>query len=473
MEAGFTCNMVAVPPAQVDLESNMARILFFVYPNIGSQIASMKLAADLKAHGHHVCYLGIKDSEAYIRANGFDFVPVFEEHFPEGYLEDQISFDTMPMGISYLLALREIAKGFKTFIQDLAGAGGERFMALLRELRPDLMVFASAEPQIEWIAMLACSMGIRGIYFNDMLKPYEDLGFPPPGSSLIPNRSLRSRVRIFLAWKRLQLRLRLDDILSGVDVPALTRRLASHYGWRRSHDSDGYKRDRLLRLPEIVSFPPEFDFPGAQLPGAYYTQPFIYLDRIQPPFPWERLNPHQPVVYGALGSVLPMGNKVRRINFYRTFIDAAVVRPDWNWVLVIGNNMRTEDLGPVPNNVVIVSSAPQLQLLERSALMITHGGANSIKECIYFGVPMIVFPFLAAQPIATDQPGNAAKVIYHGLGAQADHSKLTAEYLGNLVDTVDRDPYIRAQVKTMQAIFRQAEQTNSGLRLLETFLPRS
>jgi len=435
----------------------------------------MKLAADLLAQGHRVCYLGIKDSEAYIAAHGFEFIPVFERHFPQGYLKRQMLFDTLPMGRRYLAGLREIALGFKRFLDDLGGEGGAEFKALLRDLQPDLMVFASAVPQIEWVATVACSLGIKAVYFHDMVTPSAALGFPPPGSDLIPSRSLWTRARIRWAWSMFKLRVCLDDLLyrlfCGIDNDKVTQALATRHGYKPElMPRDIFKRDRLLRLPEIVSFPPGFDFPGAEPPGTYYTQPYIFLERRQPPFPWERLEDGKPVIYCALGSVLPMGDKTKRVRFYRSFVEASAVRSDWHWVLAIGDSLKPEDLGAVPGNVLVVAQAPQLDLLRRSALMITHGGANSVKECIYFGVPMIVFPFLAAHPITTDQPANAARIVYHGLGVQADMGRLDAAYLGGLVDTVDRDPYIRAQIGLMRAKFHEAESSGPGLRLIEALL---
>ena len=44
--------------------------------------------------------------------------------------------------------------------------------------------------------------------------------------------------------------------------------------------------------------------------------------------------------------------------------------------------------------------------------MVTHGGMNSIVECIYRQVPMLAYPLNRCW----DQPGNAARIVFHGLG---------------------------------------------------------
>src|SRR6185295_9966685 len=46
----------------------------------------------------------------------------------------------------------------------------------------------------------------------------------------------------------------------------------------------------------------------------------------------------------------------------------------------------------LPGNVVLLKSAPQLEILSKASLFITHGGLNSIKEAVYACVPMLVYP---------------------------------------------------------------------------------
>jgi len=43
-------------------------------------------------------------------------------------------------------------------------------------------------------------------------------------------------------------------------------------------------------------------------------------------------------------------------------------------VLSIGRNLDPEDLGSIPSNTIVVRVAPQIELLKRAALCITHAG---------------------------------------------------------------------------------------------------
>jgi UDP:flavonoid glycosyltransferase YjiC (YdhE family) len=50
------------------------------------------------------------------------------------------------------------------------------------------------------------------------------------------------------------------------------------------------------------------------------------------------------------------------------------------------------ELYPVPSNVLVRPYVPQLELLSRSSVMITHGGANSVMEAIAYRVPLLIAP---------------------------------------------------------------------------------
>jgi UDP-glucoronosyl and UDP-glucosyl transferase len=58
----------------------------------------------------------------------------------------------------------------------------------------------------------------------------------------------------------------------------------------------------------------------------------------------------------------------------------------------------------------MINRVPQIEVLKRAALCITHAGINTALESLAEGVPMV------AIPIGFDQPGIAARIAYHGVG---------------------------------------------------------
>src|ERR1700731_584270 len=60
-----------------------------------------------------------------------------------------------------------------------------------------------------------------------------------------------------------------------------------------------------------------------------------------------------------------------------TILEAAGEFPEMQMVLSVGTNVDPSDLGPIAANTIVVRSAPQIELLKRAALCLTHAGLNT------------------------------------------------------------------------------------------------
>ena len=222
----------------------------------------------------------------------------------------------------------------------------------------------------------------------------------------------------------------------------------------------------LIDLPELVLCPQEFDFPGAQRKrDCYYVEASIDLDRNQVPFPWEQISKDRPLIYCSFGSqshLIPDSNQ-----FFHMLVDAIAARDKWLLVLVIGAILSPDEFEPLPPNVIIVNTAPQLELLKKASIMITHGGFNSIKECILLGVPMIVFPLIR------DHPAIAARVVYHGLGIRGKFQGTSIEQIQAFIDQIDQNPAFRIRIEWMAERFREMENSMPSVRIIEQTLQQS
>jgi zeaxanthin glucosyltransferase len=81
------------------------------------------------------------------------------------------------------------------------------------------------------------------------------------------------------------------------------------------------------------------------------------------------------------------------------------------------------ELGELPNDWLVREFLPQVTLLDRAALAVTHGGNNSVTEAVTAGVPMLVLPF------STDQFAGARAVQRAGVGDVLDPNAATAEQI--------------------------------------------
>ena len=193
----------------------------------------------------------------------------------------------------------------------------------------------------------------------------------------------------------------------GVDLKHIELRRYFHIGIRN--------------VPEFLLAPRELDFPRALRPNQEICTPPSTLSRSEGSGDWTferrfeqmvQQRPHVPLLYCSLGTA--GWRYVGGTRFLQNVVRAADGQP-WNLILSIAE-MDRHRLGILPENVAVFTSVPQLKVLRSCDLMITHGGMNSIKECFHCKVPMLVYP----GSNAIDQAGNAARVVYHGLGLMGD-----------------------------------------------------
>ena len=112
-------------------------------------------------------------------------------------------------------------------------------------------------------------------------------------------------------------------------------------------------------------------------------------------------------------------------------------------------------------NLLVVKWAPQLALLRRAAVMVTHGGIGSMLECIRYGVPMVIVPG------ARDQPGNRARAVYHGIAVGAEMATLTGEILAKKVSEAMGDAGLRERLARMRERVERENGLDEAVRLIE------
>jgi len=115
-----------------------------------------------------------------------------------------------------------------------------------------------------------------------------------------------------------------------------------------------------------------------------------------------------PLVYVSLGTRLNTSAR-----FFRSCVEA-FRGTGARVIMSIGDSVRPGRLGPLPPTIAVRRSVPQLEVLSRASLFITHGGMNSVNEALYYGVPMVVVP------MGNDQPTVARRVVELGLGEALD-----------------------------------------------------
>jgi MGT family glycosyltransferase len=147
-----------------------------------------------------------------------------------------------------------------------------------------------------------------------------------------------------------------------------------------------------------------------------------------------------PLVLVSLGTT-PVNH---RPAFFRACVKAATGRP-WRLVVAVGDRTDPAWLGPAPPNVTLTRRMPQLALLDRAALFVSHAGMNSVMEALRAGVPLLMHP---QQP---EQSANARRVAALGAGRVLDRATLGADAIRTAVEAALGDAGLRAGAARLAA----------------------
>ena len=218
------------------------------------------------------------------------------------------------------------------------------------------------------------------------------------------------------------------------------RRLKVKYGIRKSFEDIFSNKAGL----NIVYTSKEFQPFGSQLDNSYrFIGPSIAERVPDQNFPIHELEDKK-VIYISLGTLFN-----ERIDFYKTCI-GAFKDSDFHVVISVGKSVDIDQFKPLPDNIMIFKTVPQLDVLKKTELFLTHGGMNSVSESLFNGVPMIVYPQMAEQGLV------AYQVESKGAGEILKEEELTVENLFDLAKKIIMDDSYRKQVEKLKDSFISA-----------------
>lgn len=438
----------------------MANILLIVSAQVGHVHATFRLARRLIQRGHAITYAGPARARAMIEPQGLPFreAPLLEP--AEAWLAARG-------------AARWTRRDRAAYTAWLAAEAAR----LVAEAAPELIVF---DPFALVYYLLIWPHGVPAVVLSANPLLDRDPRVPPYTSSLVPppSPSRCAELRVAAAWGwawassgARWLRFAAERARTGHSDHFFAAQLAAatRFPLARERVARPVWFDFCLRsVPELVLWPARYDLPRARplRPGVRYVGPSTELDRAQPELDWSAVPAAARLAYCALGTVELPRLVARRRSFLRGVVRAFERMPDCALVVATGRSIDPDELGPLPRNVAAWPEVPQLAILRRADLFITHGGANSIKEAILSGVPMLVYPRRA------DQPGNAARVVYHRLGVRGDARADGPDAIARAARRVLGDPAYRARVAGMRDVFLDDDRRELDADAVEAHLGR-
>lgn len=392
----------------------MQRVVFHIYHGLSHFNACFRMARLLR-DGFDVIFTGFEFFQRYVEEQGFSYYPL----------------KTVPFGLGFepwVNATLEKKKNIRwhslcdRWTNRLFHLRDEELRLMMATLKPDYVLIDSW--QSTDLIVLYPYLRLRDVkvgFVQTMLSTMMDEGFPPLNSTASPENRLAVRQAHF----RLKVHRLLNTFIqklkyAGKDDTTLIRQAIRKRGMPRHYllKKQSLFSPSFAHIDEFILAPREFDFPGRPLlPHQHHVGFMVDTKRSETSTSAFRKaatafteNPEQPVIYCSFGSVAYAHTRpISR--FLEKLVRVAVKK---KYLLIITSPIKTvrDHFKSLPPNVFMMRVAPQLTVLSKAHVFITHGGINSIKEAIGAGVPMLIFPVFKH----ADQQGNAARVLHHGLG---------------------------------------------------------
>jgi len=405
-------------------EKNMARYIFFNFPAYGHVNPTLAIIEELIARGEEVVYYLPERFRRTIEAMGATFHPYQSMLFTRerGQSEPPVSPANGDQRIA-MLPVMMIQESLKVIPQLLESVRAEQ---------ADCLIYDS---MFLWGRIVARTLHI-------------------PAVALRPSYAANQQSNVFGSYaQRFQLSPGRMEILNNT-----LAQLSARY------DVPPFDISSILMHTEplkIVFLPRAFQ-PG----GETFDERYLFVGPSFQPhrdahddFPVEQLGT-QPLLYISLGTVFN-----NQIDFYRTCF-TAFDDTEWQVVLSMGPDIDRAALPTIPGNFIVAPRVPQLDVLSRANLFISHGGMNSVMESLSYGVPLVVIPQISEQAVT------AQRVQELGLGIALDREMVTAERLREAVAQVVRDPSFRTHAQAMQQAIHEAggyqRATNAIMQFVHT-----
>jgi len=452
--------------SDMDTDVLKKKITLLMYPEFSAYNATFVLAKELSKKGYRVTYLGPPGFKEYVQRNGFEYKVL----------------NLFPIEKKYLNKIEDLYRQSKPgFIKRYRMKNRYLNMKVMEEIQvldetisgdlPNLALVDSVLPNYV-IPLLQRKIPTLNVSVS-LLSPW-NFTAPPTSSDVIPGDKVTifSCIKNFSLWFLIlseravrnffdHLKLRISFGFSSFFDPI---KILKKMGVKIR----GTEYSSKTLLFELVTCPREFDLPNLSkknLNNRCYAGTGVFPQRSEKPFYWGDIDKNKTIIYCTLGSYSALWGQRKRL--YKAVIDAIKVRPDLQLILQVADDKDIEELYPFPQNVFAEKWVPHMEVLPHTAVIICHGGLGTVREAIYFGVPLIVFS------TGRDNSGTGARIVLHNLGLKGKLKKVTPNEIITKIDSILNSSLIHQSIKKMQAVFREQEDCRIGIDFIEQFLAQT
>jgi UDP:flavonoid glycosyltransferase YjiC (YdhE family) len=458
--------------SRVDTESEVMgeRILVVTAGLSGLLYSSVELARRLAKVGHHVTYAGPATAHPLAEQHDLGFLAL-----PPSQYDQFLEADATAGAIRRLVELR---RRRQRAAESMAVGG---FVTALRQLDPGLVLI---DGEMHEHIIAASGTGAPVALLNTFASIWRRPGLPPPHHLARPGFGWKgTRLGMWMLWLELRLRKQQKAALHGFrrvgcDRLSILRHLGREADFdlrRETDDSQWLIPFNYRRIPVLSLHALEFEFPHSPPDRVHYVGPMVLEprnDRPMPPedkgeleavFEWRRRGEgRRRLVYVGFGSVFSSD-----LDLVRRLVGAVEMRPDWKLIISLSDRVTRDEIGRLPPGAHAFPWTPQLRALRQADACVTHGGINTIDECVLSGVPLLVYC-----GFETDMAGNTARVVHHGIGIAGDRDRDTTETIVGHVERLMSEPTFDQNLQRLRRDYEAYAENRVAERVVESLLHR-
>jgi len=394
----------------------MSKVIFFTAPAVGHVHPTLPITAELARRGVKVIHYSGEKMRAKIEGSGAEFRPIPWDFEP-------VQAEKKP-SITHVAIeqLRCVEQWMPSLLPEIERESADYMVC-------DFMYLPG------WVAARALGLPLCSMHTSFALA-----------DGLLPPAALITALDIGLSLRRARMLL---------EIRSLSERLSKKYPVRAMRSPvDLFGRDADMSL---VTTSRAFQIQGHRFDERYHFVGPCFAPRVDdgavdlPPVDG------RPLVYVSLGTIFnrDMGFFERCVEAFRDGRYQVIMSVGKDGIAAISHKRH--------DHIWAYSYVPQLEVLKRASLFITHGGMNSASEAISHEVPMLV------APQAADQFAVAGRVEELGVGRKISLWHRSPARLRALVDAVVMDPRARARARDLRRSFDEAGGAERAAEVLQAF----
>jgi zeaxanthin glucosyltransferase len=405
-------------------------IIFLCQNLTGHLNPTIGFAKKYMAEGNKVYYGSTHDTIAFTQKHGFKLHPLNSLPFATGI--DTFLHEKSKDSWLESLIDRFTDKHYKIRKKDLE--------EMLEEINPSI-IFIDEFNYSDFIILYPHSQNRQIIYLQTKFPMYRSGTVPPLNTFATPADNVKwlwQKHKLQQNWNRA---IQYLKYFGKSDLAILKQKFkVNNIPAKHKIITDKCFRPAFANVVEWFIVPKALDFPERKLlPWQQYVEPIIDLVRKEE-LPNNYLqflerkekSEANKLIYCSLGTALEAhlrhNKKVKIEHFYQKLVEIAAENPNWHLILKL-EKQYLDKIKTKAENLLLLDYAPQLDILKKCDLFMTHAGLGSIIEATEHKVPMLLFPI----NYKFDQNGNSVRVEYHGFGTIVNLKDLKEEIVEKII----------------------------------------